>query len=196
MTMGIPRIDTGPMTIAEFYAFTDTRPDDEHWELIEGEPVMNASPSFTHQLIVANIIGLLKAIEFNARASWTVVPSMGIRVDVIDRPEPDIVVRPKGAPNNNPLSRECSDAILVFEVLSPTTADRDLRWKRKAYSSLPSVSAYVVIAQDAVEVVAYERSSGFAERRLDGAGAKLELSAIGVTLPLADIYRDTGLDKS
>jgi hypothetical protein len=24
--MGIPRIDTGPMTIDEFYAFTDARP--------------------------------------------------------------------------------------------------------------------------------------------------------------------------
>ncbi len=43
--MGIPRIDTGPMTISEFYAFTETRPDEEKWELIEGEPVMNASPS-------------------------------------------------------------------------------------------------------------------------------------------------------
>ena len=43
--MGIPRIDTGPMTIEEFYAFTDTRPDEEKWELIDGEPVLNASPS-------------------------------------------------------------------------------------------------------------------------------------------------------
>lgn len=194
--MGIPRIDTGPMTIAEFYAFTQTRPDDEHWELIEGEPVLNATPSFTHQLIVANIIGLLKAIEFNARAAWTVVPSMGIRVDSIDRPEPDIVVRPKGAPNNNPLSRECSDAIVVFEVLSPTTADRDLRWKRKAYSSLPSVSAYVVIAQDTIEIVVYERGTGFAERRIESADAVLDLPSIGVTLPLADIYRDTGLART
>lgn len=32
------------MTIEEFLAFTDTRPDEERWELIEGEPVMSPSP--------------------------------------------------------------------------------------------------------------------------------------------------------
>ena len=53
--MGIPRIDTGPMTVEEFYAFTDSRPDDEKWELIDGEPVLNATPSFLHQRIVGNI---------------------------------------------------------------------------------------------------------------------------------------------
>jgi hypothetical protein len=31
-TAGTP----GPMTVDEFYAFTDTRPDDEKWELIGG----------------------------------------------------------------------------------------------------------------------------------------------------------------
>ena len=35
--MGIPKIDTGPMTVEEFYAFTDARPDEEKWELIDGE---------------------------------------------------------------------------------------------------------------------------------------------------------------
>ena len=34
--MGVPIISTDPMTVEEFYAFTDTRPDNEKWELIEG----------------------------------------------------------------------------------------------------------------------------------------------------------------
>jgi Uma2 family endonuclease len=183
------------MTIADFYAFTQTRPDGERWELIDGEPVLNASPSFTHQVIVSNIIGFLKVIQIKSEASWIVVPSMGIRIAVKDRPEPDIIVRPKEAPYTDWTSRECDDAIVVFEVLSPSTADRDLRWKRKAYSSLPSVTGYVVIAQDSVEVVVYERKAGFAERRLETIGASLELPALGVTLPLAEVYRDTGLDR-
>ena len=32
--MGVPIINTGPMTIEEFYAFTDRQPDEEKWELI------------------------------------------------------------------------------------------------------------------------------------------------------------------
>jgi hypothetical protein len=33
--MGVPTIDTGPITVADFYAFTDRRPDEEKWELID-----------------------------------------------------------------------------------------------------------------------------------------------------------------
>ena len=40
---GAPAITTGPMTVEEFFAFTDTRPDDGKWELIDGEPILNAS---------------------------------------------------------------------------------------------------------------------------------------------------------
>ena len=50
--MGVPTIKTGPMTVGEFYAFTDTRPDEEKWELIDGEPILNASPSDFHQKIL------------------------------------------------------------------------------------------------------------------------------------------------
>ena len=51
---GIPVIDTGPMTVEDFYAFTDMRPDEEKWELIDGEPILNASPSTLHQWIIEN----------------------------------------------------------------------------------------------------------------------------------------------
>jgi len=37
--MGVPRIDLAPMSVEDFFAFTDSRPDDERWELIDGEPV-------------------------------------------------------------------------------------------------------------------------------------------------------------
>jgi hypothetical protein len=53
------------MTAEEFYAFTDTLSDDEKWELIEGEPILNASPSQTHQWL-QEIFWPSSAIE-NAR---------------------------------------------------------------------------------------------------------------------------------
>jgi hypothetical protein len=40
-----------PMTIEEFLAFTDTRPQEERWVLIEGVPVMNASPVGHRQIV-------------------------------------------------------------------------------------------------------------------------------------------------
>jgi hypothetical protein len=57
--MGVPHLDSGPMRAEEFFAFTATRPDDEKWELIEGEPILNASASFLHQIVAGNLIFLL-----------------------------------------------------------------------------------------------------------------------------------------
>ncbi len=76
--VGVPVIDTGPMTVAEFYAFTDTRPDEEKWELIDGEPILNAAPSRLHQRIVKNLIVALGNHERELRAPWVVLPGLAI----------------------------------------------------------------------------------------------------------------------
>ncbi|MGE5388830.1 MAG: Uma2 family endonuclease [Hyphomicrobiales bacterium] len=137
------------MNAKEFFAFTATRPDEEKWELIEGEPILNASASFLHQLIARNLIVLLDRAALAGRATWAAVPGLGVRVSEISVPVPDVLVRPNGGL----MVTECDDPFIAFEILSPSTANRDLRWKRKAYATLPTLSQYVVVAQDAVEVV-------------------------------------------
>ena len=85
--MGVPTIKTGPMTVEEFYAFTDTRPDDEKWELIDGEPILNASPSPVHQWIVRNILNLrLETESVNSRRRGRILPGLGIRVSRTQSP--------------------------------------------------------------------------------------------------------------
>ncbi len=192
--MGVPTIKTGPMTVEEYFAFTDTRPDNEKWELIDGEPILNASPSPVHQWIVRNILIALGNRERELKASWAILPGLGIRVSRINRPEPDIFIRPAGTARREPYSRETRDVLAVFEILSPSTADRDLRWKRTAYTSLPSLTHYIVVAQDAVDVVVFARDTGFAERRYRSLSDTIELPALGILLPVSEIYRDTGLE--
>ena len=104
------------------------------------------------------------------------------------------MIFPRGAFSSDPSKRDTSDLVVAFEVLSPSTAERDLRWKRTAYTSLPSLTHYVVIAQDAVDVVVFARDAGFTERHLRSLGESLELPGLGVSLPLSEIYRDTGLE--
>jgi Uma2 family endonuclease len=191
--MGVPVIDTGPMTVEDFYAFTDTRPDEEKWELIDGEPILNASPTPLHQRIVKNLLYALATFERGPGVSWEALPGLGVRVSNIKRPEPDVLVLPRDGRSPDPLGRDRSDVIVAFEVLSPSTVDRDLRWKRTAYTSLPSLSHYVVIAQDAVDVVVFARETDFAERRLQSLDDSIELTSLGVSLPLSQIYRDTRL---
>jgi Uma2 family endonuclease len=191
--VGVPTIKTGPMTVEEYFAFTETRPDNEKWELIDGEPILNASPSRSHQTIFWNLALLIGTIQRQRPQSWEASPGVGVRVSDTSLPEPDIFIVPAGSARLDPYGRETSDVLVAFEILSPSTAERDLRWKRTAYTSLPSLTHYVVIAQDAVEVVVFARDAGFAERRLRSLGDSLELPALGISLPLAEIYRDTDL---
>jgi hypothetical protein len=45
-----------------------------------------------------------------------------------------------------------------------------------------------VIAQDTVDIVVFAREAGFAERRLRSLAESLDLPALGISLPLAEIY--------
>ena len=191
--VGVPVIDTGPMTVEEFYAFTDTRPDEEKWELIEGEPILNAAPSPMHQWIIRNVVVALTIRERELNAPWAVLPELGVRVSDKDRPEPDVLVIPFDHRSIDPRERDVSAVIVAFEVLSPSTEGRDLRWKRKAYTSLPLLTHYIVIAQDAVEVTVFARDDHFAERAIRSPDKTIELRSLGISLPVAEIYRDTGL---
>ena len=188
--MDVPVRKAEPMNVEEYFAFTDSRPDNEKWELIEGEPVLQASASRRHQRIVTNVIYCLEAIRRERNPSWIATPGIGVRVSETSLPEPDIMIGPDGDAS----SRECDDIIVAIEVLSDSTADRDLRWKRRAYARLPSLMYYVVIAQDAAEVMVFARAASFAEQRIESLAATLDLPPLGISLPLADIYQ--GIDLS
>ena len=191
--MGVPTIETGPMMVEEYSAFTETRPDNEKWELIDGEPVLNASPSALHRQILWNLAFLLGTIQRQRPQIWESSAGIGVRTSDTSLPVPDVFIVPAGSARGNPYSRETRDVIAALEILSPSTAERDLRWKRTAYAGLPSLAYYVVIAQDAVDVVVFARENGFAERRLRSLGDSLDLPALGISLPLSEIYRDTAL---
>jgi Uma2 family endonuclease len=191
--MGTPFIDIGPMTVDEFYAFTNTRPDDEKWELIGGEPILNAAPSMLHQRIVKNVIYALERLQRELATSWEVVPGIGVRLSDTDRPEPDVIVVPLEISPSANQKRDTTNVMVAFEVLSPSTKKRDLRWKRTAYPSLPLLTRYIAIAQDAVEVIVFAREDGFEGRRILSQDESIDLRPLGVSLPLAEIYHGTGL---
>jgi hypothetical protein len=64
------------MTVDEFYAFTDTRPDDEKWEMIGGEPILNAEPSRKHQWIGRNVVFALSTREYEIKPPWVALPGL------------------------------------------------------------------------------------------------------------------------
>ncbi len=178
------------MTFEEFFEFVQTRPDEERWELFDGVKVMQASANNRHQTIVGNVNTLLTVHSWNMNAPWSVLPGLGVHDEGDPRsaPLPDVIVRPRS------LGTEyyCNDAITTFEVLSPKTKSRDLTWKLKHYSNLATMQHYLIVEQDEVLVRHYARDNGWKERKFRKPVDVLRLTALGVDLTLADIYRNTG----
>ncbi len=187
LSLALPSIEA--MTARDFFAFTDTRPDEEKWELLDGIPVMNPSPSFLHQIVLKNLIGLFLNLERQGERSWAAVPGFGLRVTDTNVPVPDLLVRPDTLLK----AQDCDDALVAIEILSPSTAHKDRRLKRTLYAHLPSLQHYIIVAQDDAVVLSYERRDGWAERKIGGLDARIEVPVLGITLPLADIYKGTGL---
>jgi Uma2 family endonuclease len=179
------------LTIEEFLAFTDTRPEGERWELIEGVAVMNPSPVEFHQVIVANIVTYLMLHKQRTGASWLPMPGVGTRVPVSPRslPQPDVFVKQAEA-TDSPVTE---DALVVFEVLSRSNPKADQAWRRKVYASVPNCQHYVTVSLKAVEVDVYDRGTAWKKRTLRSLAEALALPALGVSMPLADIYRWTPL---
>ena len=177
------------MTIEEFLAFTETRPDEERWELIEGVPVEETSLSSTHQIVLANLVTFLMNRKAEASASWMPLLGIGIQVPASPNslPMPDAYVQAGPAS----WAQVTIDALAVFEVLTKSNTAADQAWRRKVYASVPNCQHYVTVSLKAAAVVAYDRSSGWKSRQVSGLDATLDLPALGLALPLVDVYRYT-----
>lgn len=190
--MGRPQLaPKRQMTIEEFLAFTDTRPQEEHWELIEGVPVLSPSPTDYHQIVVTNVATFLMRAKVERNASWFPMIGTGTRVPASANslPEPDVMVK-EHPPTGTPAS---DDALVLFEVLSPSHRKADQDWRRKVYASVPNCQHDVTVSLKAVEVTAHDRASRWKGRSLTSLADSLSLPALGVSMPVAEIYRWTPL---
>ncbi len=181
--------EANQMTIEEFLAYMDTRPDGERWELIEGVAIMNASPTQWHQVIAANIVHVLMTTKAARNAPWLPLLGVGTRVPISPNslPQPDVYVQ-EGDAQSSPVT---DDALILFEVLSKSNTKADRTWRRRVYASIPNCQHYVTVSLKAPAVMRYDRDSDWAETKISGLEAMLPLPAINLEMPLLDIYRWT-----
>ena len=60
---------------------------------------------------------------------------------------------------------------------------------------MPNCEHYVTVSLKTVEVIAYDRSNRWKGRSLTSLAGSLALPALGLSIPLADIYRWTPLGE-
>ena len=85
------------------------------------------------------------------------------------------------------------DPVVIFEVLSESTATTDYGAKNEEYAATPSVRRYVILSQNKVSGTMFERLEGDWIGRLLSADSVLHMPEIGIELPLAELYIDVAM---
>ena len=105
---------------------------------------------------------------------------------------PDILVEPT---STDLKGRTADTPLFIAKVLSPSNESVDLVDKAAEYTGLASLRTYAGFSQDEPKVWVWERSEGgFPEKPelVERRHARLEIPALGTSLPLAEIYRGIG----
>lgn len=177
------------MRVAEFIEMIRPLPDEERWELLDGQPILMAPQSERHQRIVGNLLDALRRI---ARPRGCVaLPGLGLLNDFVDdyAPIPDAVVRcgpmlPDGY---------ARDPIILAEVLSPSTMSNDRGRKSEFYKSLQTLRTFLLIYQDEFRVEAWQKEDAEWRFRAFGREGLIPLPELEGSLAVADLYADVPL---
>jgi len=189
--VGAVRQHAPMLSVVAFRAWLASRPDEEHWELIEGVPMMMTPPNRRHQRIASNLEALLNTALKLHNPVLAAYHDIGVNIvsTVPYDPEPDVAVIRE---DENPDPRYAERFYLVAEVLS----ERDkgiIESKRDIYRAHPSCTCILLIRQDRLEITVDTRAGdGWRSQTLQGAD-QLILLEFGLTCPVRDVYRDTPL---
>lgn len=171
------------MTVEEFLAWDDQQ---EGKHEFDGENVIEmVGGAYNHEVIVANLIAelalRLRDSEFRAVGSgFRLRAAPAVRL-------PDVQVNRHIRDGRATIAAQ---AIAVFEVLSPSTARSDRLNKAENYWATPSIQHFVLIEQAFPGAVVLSRGSDAWSRTTVEQDGALDLPAIGVSLPLAELCRD------
>jgi Uma2 family endonuclease len=179
------------LSVASFRTWLVSRPDEEHWELIEGVPTMMTPPNRRHQRITSNLETLLNAALKRHDPTLSAYHDIGVNIvsTVPYDPEPDVAVI---RDDENPDPRYADQFYLVAEVLSES--DRGIfESKRDIYRAHPSCTCILLIRQDRAEVIVDRRTGDGWQSDVLQADDELTLPEFGLTCAVRDVYRDTPL---
>ena len=156
------------------------------YELAGSRVVMMTGGSRGHAILVRRLAAALeKRLDGNR---WVVLKSdFGVELEPATIRYPDVVVDVAGRPLKD---LTATAPTLIAEVLSPSSIKDDLGGKAVEYQRLPSLSAYLVLAQDEPTVWIWVRgTAGFsAPAVIMGRDARIQISAHAIDLPLSDIF--------
>jgi Uma2 family endonuclease len=152
-------------------------------ELVDGYLYAMTGATDRHEEIALNLASALRA---HLRGGPCRVYKGDLKIRVADDfYYPDVFVRCSEA-RGDPYFK--TDPVLIAEVLSPGTQRYDRGDKRLAFFTLPTLSEYVLIAQDRMQVEVFRRSALAAPQQLEKPHDLLRLESVGFSVSLSELY--------
>ena len=93
-----------------------------------------------------------------------------------------------------PRATVVTQPVIVFEILSESTANTDLVLKNAEYEATPSIQRYVILQQTHPGATVFSRKGADWVATTVQADGTLCLPEIGLDIPLAELYADLGLE--
>jgi Uma2 family endonuclease len=171
-----------PMTVEEFLAWEERQ--ELRYEFDGLRAVAMTGGTVAHEVIGQN---LRTELAIRLRGSGCVVLGPNTKIEVAGRiryPDALIVC--------SPLDRKATvitDPIMVFEVLSDSTAHIDYFEKLREYTATPSIQRYVILDQDRIAATVFVRDADRMVVQTVVRGDTLGLPEIDVEIPVDDLYR-------
>lgn len=158
-------------------------------EFIDGEIYAMAGGSKKHNIITYNVSGELRSQLRQSNSCQGYESNMRIKITDIRYVYPDLTVVCGEAIFADEEETMLTNPTLVVEVLLPSTEAYDKSTKLDFYRSLPSVQAYLIVAQDRPHAMLYTREkSGWHLEDYHGLDTLVPLEAIGCALNLSEAY--------
>jgi len=178
------------MSKAAFLDWVQTR--EERYELDRGRIIMMTGGSRAHWQITFN---LAKALDARIDPiKWAVLLDFGVNLPPESIRFPDVIIDCAG---ENSKDLTATAPVLIAEVLSPASERVDLGDKSAEYLRLPSLAAYLVLAQDQLKAWVWTRgTAGFpcGPEVVEGGEAAIRVAAPGIDLLLSEIYARVKMD--
>lgn len=101
---------------------------------------------------------------------------------------PDVVVSCQEVENENP--KFLTAPVLIAEVLSDSTAAKDMTEKMLDYFQLPSLQYYLLISQDTITIYLHERTDiGWGVRLFTDIKDEIFLAKMDISILVKEIYK-------
>ena len=180
------------MTRDEFFDWAQAQ--DTRYEFDGFAPVAMTGGNINHSQITQNILVSLRARLRGSRCR-PLGPDAGLATvgDAVRYPDALVTCdKVRG------LALTVSGAVVVFEVLSPTSGRTDRIVKLREYRAVPTIRCYVILEHNSVGLTVLTRQredEDWTARALTSEDT-LQLPEIGIEIPVAELYEDVDLPET